>query len=152
MAAGRRINKELEEFATKREPWVKVKSLATNRLDIQVTGPEGTPYAGGYFVIDFEIPAEYPFKPPKIKFKTPIYHPMVKADGQICTHDIDTNWSPQLKIVDVLNILRQMMVEPGSGETPLEPAIAEQFRTNKPAFERKAAEFTRQHAATPKIL
>jgi len=50
-----------------------------------MTGPEETPYADGVFTLDMKFPSEYPFKPPTVKFKTPIFHPNVKTDtGEIC--------------------------------------------------------------------
>ena len=37
----------------------------------------------------------YPFKPPKIKVLTKIYHPNIKQDtGEICTKMIDDKWAP----------------------------------------------------------
>lgn len=31
-----------------------------------IKGPVGTPYEGGKFSIDIELPADYPFVPPKV--------------------------------------------------------------------------------------
>merc|ERR1711925_68705 len=39
--------------------------------------PDKAPYNKGAFLINLEFPAEYPFKPPKVNFKTPIYHPNI---------------------------------------------------------------------------
>jgi ubiquitin-conjugating enzyme (huntingtin interacting protein 2) len=40
----------------------------------KIKGAEGTPYENGIFVIDIDIPNGYPFEPPKMKFKTKIWH------------------------------------------------------------------------------
>jgi ubiquitin-protein ligase len=33
-----------------------------------IEGPDDTPYSGGLFQIDIQLPPEYPYKPPKMKF------------------------------------------------------------------------------------
>lgn len=42
-------------------------------------GPPDTPYEGGTFVVDIQIPDEYPFHPPTMKFITRIWHPNVSS-------------------------------------------------------------------------
>lgn len=55
-------------------------------------------YGKGAFKVEMVFPAEYPFKPPKITFKTKIYHPNVDEKGQICLPIISTeNWKPATK-------------------------------------------------------
>ena len=49
-----------------------------------IQGPENTPYEGGVFICDVFIPAEYPFKPPKVQFATKIYHCNIDSHGRIC--------------------------------------------------------------------
>ena len=48
-----------------------------------IIGPENTPYQYGNYMFSFEFPLEYPFKPPIIKFKTPILHPNIDKFGNI---------------------------------------------------------------------
>jgi ubiquitin-protein ligase len=50
-----------------------------------ILGPSGTPYEGGAFDIDIQIPRQYPFEPPKMKFLTKIWHPNISSQtGAIC--------------------------------------------------------------------
>jgi len=81
-----------------------------------INGPDNTPYEGGQFKIELDLPADYPFKAPKVFFKTKTYHPNIQQkDGAICNAILVDSWSPQLKIHEVLLIIRQMLAEPNIG-------------------------------------
>mmetsp|Transcript_16256 Transcript_16256/g.16179 ORF Transcript_16256/g.16179 Transcript_16256/m.16179 type:complete len:91 (-) Transcript_16256:176-448(-) len=50
-----------------------------------IQGPSDSPYADGKFTIEFRVPENYPFAPPKARFITRIFHPNVHFDtGDIC--------------------------------------------------------------------
>uniref|UniRef100_A0A2K5F0R9 E2 ubiquitin-conjugating enzyme n=1 Tax=Aotus nancymaae TaxID=37293 RepID=A0A2K5F0R9_AOTNA len=94
MAASRRLMKELEE--------IRKCGMKNFRLIV----PDNPPYDKGAFRIEINFPAEYPFKPPKITFKTKIYHPNIDEKGQVCLPVISAeNWKPATKTDQVIQSL-----------------------------------------------
>ena len=52
------------------------------KWNVVIKGRDGTPYEGGFFNLNLEFPEDgYPFKPPKINFKTKIYCSHVNENG-----------------------------------------------------------------------
>lgn len=78
---------------------------------------ENAPYNKGAFRIEINFPAEYPFKPPKICFKTKIYHPNIDEKGQVCLPIISAeNWKPATKTdqgkITNLNVKCSLLIIP----------------------------------------
>ncbi|XP_049851188.1 ubiquitin conjugating enzyme E2 B-like [Schistocerca gregaria] len=147
-----RLQKEFKEFTNKPLEWATMKVVDDNLHHWRVTieGPEKTPYESGFFTIDLEMPAEYPFKPPKVKFITKVYHPnILKKDGSICAEVLGSTWSPQIKLHEVLLILRSMLAEPNV-DSPLEEEIAEQFQNNRDTYNKTAKYWTKKYAKKEK--
>eukprot|EP01038_Epipyxis_sp_PR26KG_P017834 gene17834-24907_t len=110
-----------------------------------IMGPENSPYEGGVFFVDILIPTEYPFKPPKFKFITKIYHCNVNAEGGICMDALIKEWSPTLHIPKVLTMIVSLMAEPNSSE-PLVAEIATLYTSNREQHDTTAREWTQKYA------
>lgn len=75
-------------------------------------GPEGTYYEGLKFKLSFNFPASYPYTPPTVLFKTPIYHPNVDFSGRICLDILKDKWSAVYNVQSVLLSLQSLLGEP----------------------------------------
>lgn len=78
-----------------------------------------TAYRHTFLKIRCEIPPEYPFRPPKILFKTPVFHPYLHR-GELCEHILRRNWSHTKKMRDVLSSIYEILVSDGSNLDHLE--------------------------------
>lgn len=110
-----------------------------------IFGPDDTPYQGGIFDVRIEFTEEYPFKPPKVYFVTPVYHCNINKRGGICLDILNTSWSPALTIGKVLISICSLLAEPNP-EDPLVPFIANLYKENRDLHDANAREFTIRHA------
>ena len=110
----RRLNKELYDLQTNPLDFCSAGPVGDDIMhwNALVMGPQDTPYSGGIFSIDIKFAAEYPFKPPTVKFITKIYHPNVNlSGGEICKDLINNNWGPTLNARYVLTTMRNLMID-----------------------------------------
>ena len=84
-----------------------------------VTGPADTPYADLTFKLTLSYPSNYPYAPPEVLFKTPIYHPNVDMAGRICLDILKKGgdgsegaWSAVLNTGSVLLSIQSLLGEP----------------------------------------
>lgn len=78
----RRIEKEIKNLDKDCPDGITVTQSKQNEstFDVTIIGPNDTAYQGGKFKLQLKLPIDaYPFKPPKIKFLTPIFHPKIIA-------------------------------------------------------------------------
>lgn len=143
----RRIKKELEELNLCPPTNCSAGPVGDDLFKWQATimGPEGSPYHGGIFFLKIEFPTDYPFKPPRINFSTPIYHCNINSNGSICLDILKDQWSPALTISKVLLSICSLMDDPNPND-PLVPEIADLLRKNKSLHDENAREMTLRYA------
>ena len=77
-----------------------------------ITGPTETPYEGLVLKLSFAFPNNYPYAPPTVLYKTPIYHPNVDFSGRICLDILKDRWSAVYNVQSVLLSLQSLLGEP----------------------------------------
>jgi ubiquitin-conjugating enzyme E2 D/E len=108
-------------------------------------GPTETVYEGGVFNLDIQFPKNYPFKPPKVKFLTKIYHPNINSGGFICLDIFKENWSPALTISKVLLSLCSLLTDPNPDD-PLVVDIADEYVNDREKYNNTARSWTQIYA------
>ncbi|GFO06705.1 ubiquitin-conjugating enzyme [Plakobranchus ocellatus] len=149
MAATRRLQKELGDLLSEDSALKKsFRDIIVDESNILLWRglivPHMPPYNKGAFKIEISFPAEYPFKPPKVIFKTKIYHPNIDEKGQVCLPIINPeNWKPATKTDQVVNSLLALINDP-EPEHPLRGDLAEEYTKDRKKFLRNAEEFTKK--------
>ena len=143
----RRIQKEMEELKINPPSNCSAGPIGDDMYKWQATimGPEGSPYHGGVFFLTIDFPVDYPFKSPRIIFKTPIYHCNINSNGSICLDILKDQWSPALTISKVLLSICSLMDDPNPND-PLVPEIADLLVKNKQLHDEHARIMCMKHA------
>nr|XP_018675481.1 PREDICTED: ubiquitin-conjugating enzyme E2 10 isoform X1 [Musa acuminata subsp. malaccensis] len=110
-----------------------------------IMGPPDSPYAGGVFLVTIHFPPDYPFKPPKVAFRTKVFHPNINSNGSICLDILKEQWSPALTISKVLLSICSLLTDPNPDD-PLVPEIAHMYKTDRNKYEASARSWTQKYA------
>ena len=107
MATIRRIHKEVEMI---KQSDSKEFIAVPNKDDI-FTWSAILKYKGTDYHLEMQLPDDYPFKPPRVRFLTPISCKYVEPDGRICLDILSRTWSPALTIEKVLLSILSLLEE-----------------------------------------
>ncbi|XP_051857797.1 ubiquitin-conjugating enzyme E2 E1 isoform X2 [Antechinus flavipes] len=142
-----RIQKELADITLDPPPNCSAGPKGDNIYEWRSTilGPPGSVYEGGVFFLDITFTPEYPFKPPKVTFRTRIYHCNINSQGVICLDILKDNWSPALTISKVLLSICSLLTDCNPAD-PLVGSIATQYMTNRAEHDRMARQWTKRYA------
>ena len=142
-----RIKIEYEELSKEPPSNISAGPIGSDMMywEATILGPSESPYAGGIYKLEIIFPTNYPFKPPKIRFVTPIYHPNINKQGSICLDILNINWSPVLSITKLLLSICSLLTDPNPDD-PLNEEIADLYINNKEMYFQNARNFTLKYA------
>lgn len=101
-----------------------------------IAGPSDTPYASLTFKLSFYFPSSYPYAPPTVLFKTPIFHPNVDFSGRICLDILKDKWSAVYNVQTVLLSLQSLLGEPNNA-SPLNNEAAQLHQSDPEMYQKK---------------
>ncbi|PWN94545.1 putative ubiquitin-conjugating enzyme E2 [Tilletiopsis washingtonensis] len=128
--------------------------------EIMIIGPNDTLYEGGFLRAELVFPPEYPLLPPKMKFITPMWHPNVYADGNVCIsilhapgtdeygyEDAGERWMPVHTVESILiSVISLLSMDTPSTDSPANIDAAKQVRDDIKGYRKKVRQLVRQSA------
>jgi ubiquitin-protein ligase len=103
------------------------------------------PYTGGQWLLTIDFPREYPFRPPRIKFITPVYHCNISSDGNICLDILKDTWNPAMTVSRALVAISFLLQNPNPDD-PLDAYKGQLYRDNKDGYVTEAIAHTQKNA------
>lgn len=79
---------------------------------------------------------DYPSHPPEVAFKTPIFHPNVYRNGDICLDILKSNWSPVFDVSNILVSIQSLLNDPNP-KSPANGEAAKLFEEDRAEYYRK---------------
>jgi ubiquitin-conjugating enzyme E2 G1 len=130
----------------------------SNLFEWQVcmVGPPDSPYEGGMFNAVLKFTADYPNRPPTMRFTSELWHPNVYPDGGVCISILHApgedptgyeaageRWLPVHTVESILLSVLSMLSGPND-ESAANLDAAKEWRDDRPAFNKKVARCVRK--------
>ncbi|SPP77725.1 ubiquitin-conjugating enzyme E2-22 kDa-like [Drosophila guanche] len=123
-----------------------------SNLCAEIEGPPDSPYAGGVFVVKILVPDTYPVVPPKVEFRTRIWHPNVSPEsGAIGLNILGKAWSPDMSLRTILMAVRNIIGIPDMAK-PFDDDVTRQYSQRHELFVRTAKHWTHRYANGPNCI
>jgi len=144
-----RLIKEVKEYTKTPVQDIALLINEENFTDLraELRGPAETPYEGGAFQMKLVFGPDFPSAPPKGFFITPIFHPNVAKNGEICVNTLKKDWKSDCKLSHILMVVRCLLIEPNP-ESALNEEAGRMFMEDYQSYSQRARLMTKIHAAT----
>ncbi|KAK8865704.1 hypothetical protein IAR55_000849 [Kwoniella newhampshirensis] len=169
----RRVQKEIKDCAKDKTSQISIEMIDESPFHLigAFPGPPDTPYEGGYYEVDIQIPDAYPFQPVKMKFITKVYRmscqlfavksnnyadlaafpedPNISsASGAICLDILKDAWSPVLTLKSTLISLQSLLCDPVPND-PQDAEVAKHYLADRESFNATARHWAQAYAQAP---
>ncbi|KAF8200303.1 ubiquitin-conjugating enzyme/RWD-like protein [Pholiota molesta] len=124
---------------------IRIQMNDEDMLDVTgiIAGPEGTPYAGGYFRVKFRFTEEFPAAPPKY------ISPKRRGNGEICVNTLKKDWKSSYGIGHILVTVKCLLIYPNP-ESALDEEAGKLLLEDYSSYCARAKLITSVHA-TPRV-
>ena len=149
MSVVKRLHKELKDLAKDPPSYCSAGPVDPSDIynwEATISGPVGSVYEGGVFRLLNHFPGDYPFKPPKVRFHTKIYHMNIDHRGGICLDILKDQWSPALTVSKLLLSICSLLTDPNPDD-PLVTEYAKIWRQNRVEYDTTARDWTHRFAS-----
>ena len=127
--------------------WIDFDKEQEEPFCLSFEAPSGSPYEGGFFRLSLEGLDSFPGTPPKVKFLTRIWHPLVEySTGLVCQDAFKDGWTPKNGLHGFLHKLQEFM-NPQTVETAINFEASAELEKQDGSFQLRAKELTQRHAS-----
>ena len=93
-------------------------------------------WKGGKYEFRITIPYAYPHEAPLVHCDTPVYHPNIDTEGNVCLNILRADWKPVLGVNPVILGLVFLFIEPNPLD-PLNHEAAAELRSQPARFKQQ---------------
>lgn len=116
--------------------------------------PQQSPYLGGEFEFEINLPLDYPSTAPRVKFRTPIYSPVVDETGVLSCLPILQRWSTyplnSLRLFDILTEIDYYITHLEDVDEPHRMNLLNEWKNDPLMFVKIAEQQTKELAKPQK--
>ncbi|MES1904714.1 MAG: ubiquitin-conjugating enzyme E2 K [Paramarteilia canceri] len=145
-----RLKNELKDYNPKNAEndgfELKIDEDNLTKLEAVLNGAPDTLYEGGKFLLSIDVPREYPFQPPKVKFTTKIWHPNVSSvTGCICLDILNKTWAASMTLRVILVSIQALLSAPVPDD-PQDAIVASMYTKDRNLYNKTARFWTHKFA------